>query len=114
MENETHLSGRSEQIIYSEGRRVQFTLDPDLPAFARRQMQKPYAHIQRHSPVPRGQALGLHAKRLVVRHAVILRVDHAEVETMPVLDRRSTVWIQQIALVEHGVGDSFYKIWVHQ
>src|SRR5262249_37654600 len=108
------LLRREEQIVHSDGGGVHFTLDRLLPALAPLQMQETDAHVERHSPISRRQALGLDTEKLIARQAGIPRVNTAAHESLLVLDRRGPVRIEQVTFIEYGVCDSFHEFEVHQ
>src|SRR5579864_1740449 len=73
-------------------------------------------HIERGTCDAHNQAFGLHLPGFytAVRLAVLLRVHHAERPALPVFDGRLAVGIEQIALVQHGIGDFLHVLKAHE
>src|SRR4051812_46861307 len=79
-------------------------------------MQKPDADVESGLvQVPEDQALGLDVPRIAARLilAVRLRIHAPKRPTLPILDRRRPIRIQNIALVEHSIDDLFDMRKIH-
>ncbi len=88
----------------------------ELADLAVQHLQEPDADFEgRLAPLLQNlrQNLRLHRRRIALAAGKIVGKDAAECPALAVLDRRGAVWIEQVALVEHGVGDSADAVEVH-
>ena len=95
---------RSLEAAHGERPRPDLALDPLLPPVALDDLQEAHAHVD--LVVALEQALGAHDPAIVgVALAVSAREDAAERPAPLVLERRPAIRPEQVALVEHRVGD---------
>ena len=92
--------------------RCQASIRPSVPAMRCRKRTRT---VTAASGMLFHQALGLHAPGSAPTVARVgARIQHAEVPALPVLHRRRAIRIENVALVQHRVGDFFHQFRVHR